>query len=213
MGYSLNQPQFKWSGGPRNTAVHLEGSQNVFIPQRNIGRPKNMQAELQSALHDRTKIPVIRGQDHRDNVAYLKIDSRTQFVQNPGERCTHRNEFENALFSTQQAFLFAKSMPMRRRSVRRTFAARFVFSHPSHLVIEVAQILGRTSHRSLSTLVHFSFCLWIPRTQGRSKHYTLKLGGFATKKRLLRLRQEFIVSVNPWAKSVRNGTDVHNTSV
>jgi hypothetical protein len=157
MAYSLNQPQFKWSGAPRNTAVHLEGSQNVLIPQRNTGGPKNMQAELQSVLRNRTKILVIRGQDHRDNVAYLKIDSRTQFVQNPGERRTHRNEFENALFSTQQAFLFGESLPMQRRPVRRAFAARFVFGHPSHLVIEVAQILGRTSHWSLSTLVHFLF--------------------------------------------------------
>src|ERR1700730_8943274 len=74
MCYSLNQPQFKRRGTPRNAAEHLERSQNILVAQRNTGRPKNVQAELQSALRNRTKIVflVICRQDNRDDVAYLK---------------------------------------------------------------------------------------------------------------------------------------------
>src|ERR1700730_852456 len=101
---------------------------------------------------------VICRQDDRYNVAYLKIDSLTQSVQEPNERYTHRNQFQNALFSTQKGFLFGRASPMPRRLVRRRLAARSVFSHPSHLIIDVAQILERAQNRCLSVSEHFWAC-------------------------------------------------------
>src|ERR1700676_4326681 len=107
MCYSLNQLEFKWRGRPRNTAVHLERPQNILIPQRNTGGPKNLQAELHGVACNGMQFLVVGRQKDRYNIAYLKIDSRTQSVQNTGERCSHRDQFENALFSPQKSFLFA----------------------------------------------------------------------------------------------------------
>jgi hypothetical protein len=107
--------------GLRETQQYISSDHRTSsFRKRNTGRPKNMQAELQSATGNRMKIVflVIGWQNDRDNVAYLKIDRRTQLVQNSGERCTHRNQFENAVFSTQKGSLFAGVLPM--VSVRRT---------------------------------------------------------------------------------------------
>jgi hypothetical protein len=160
MGYSLNQLEFKRRGRPRNTAVHLERTQNILIPQRNTGGPKNVQAELHSVLCNGMQFLVIRRQDDRGNITYLKIDSRTQSVQNSGERCAHRDQFENAPFSPQKGFLLAGGLPTQRKLVRRPVGARFPFSQASHLVIDVAQILGRANNRNLSTLEHFGYCFF-----------------------------------------------------
>jgi hypothetical protein len=174
MCYPLNQPQFKRRGTPRNTAEHLERSQNnILIPQRNTGRPKNMQAKLQSALRNRTKIVflVFRRQDNRDIFAYLKIDSSSQFVQDSGERCTHRNQLENALFSTQKHSLFAGALSTQRKSARHPLGARFVLSHRSHLMIEAPRSWAKLTIGVCPVQDTLGHCLLdTPETQGSSKH-------------------------------------------
>jgi hypothetical protein len=53
----------------------------------------------------------------RDNVADLKIDRRTQPVQDARERRTLRNQFEDCRFSAQEGFLFVGALPMPRRPI------------------------------------------------------------------------------------------------
>jgi len=86
MGHPVNQLEFEWRGAPRDTAVHLKRSQNVLIPQRNAGRPKNVKSKLQGIPRNRVQVFALCRQDNGDDIPYLNVDSFAQFVKNPGER-------------------------------------------------------------------------------------------------------------------------------
>src|ERR1700730_805196 len=163
MRYSLYQAEFERRRRSRNTAVHFERSQRSLVPQWNTCRPKNMQAEPQSAVSNRLRIilRITLQQDERDNVSYLKVNRRAQLVHHLRERCTHRNQFKNAVFSPQIGLLLARASPMGRELSWRPSAVGLVFRHRSHLVRRIqfecvvySDIIAEAALERLSRIRH-----------------------------------------------------------
>src|SRR4029077_20666144 len=90
-----------------------------------------MKAESRGAFGNCRKIVcfVIGQSNDRNEIRYLKIDRDAQSVQDFGKRCAHRNQFKNAVFSTQKGLFSARESPTQQRAVRRRFGARSVFRH------------------------------------------------------------------------------------